>query len=67
MKPRFVLPVVGCALALAALGLRAQPSLQQGLKDTNIAVHWIYDDFAKAVTQAKATGKPLLVNFRCVP
>lgn len=28
---------------------------------------WIYNDLAKGLEQAKATGKPLLVVFRCIP
>jgi hypothetical protein len=28
---------------------------------------WIYNDFPRALDQAKKTGKPLLVVFRCVP
>jgi hypothetical protein len=28
---------------------------------------WIYDDLPRATAVAKATGKPLLVVFRCVP
>ncbi|MCS5621288.1 MAG: thioredoxin family protein, partial [Nitrospinaceae bacterium] len=28
---------------------------------------WIYNDFQKAVTEAKKTGKPIFVTFRCVP
>ncbi len=28
---------------------------------------WIYNDLAQGFTQAKASGKPLLVVFRCVP
>jgi hypothetical protein len=28
---------------------------------------WIYNDLPKALAQAKETGKPLLVVFRCIP
>lgn len=28
---------------------------------------WIYNDLDKGIEQAKATGKPMLVVFRCVP
>jgi serine protease Do len=28
---------------------------------------WIYNDFTKGFTEAKRTGKPLLVTLRCVP
>lgn len=41
--------------------------LQQELKDTNIAPHWIYGDLDAAKAEAKRTGKPLLVVLRCVP
>jgi hypothetical protein len=41
--------------------------LAQILKDTAVAAHWIYDDFARGVTEAKATSKPLMVTLRCVP
>ena len=36
------------------------------LKD-NAADFWIYDDVAKGFAEAKSSGKPLLVSFRCVP
>lgn len=29
--------------------------------------HWIYNDVAKGLAEAKHTGKPLLVVLRCVP
>mgnify|MGYP001561431792 CR=1 FL=1 len=66
MKTPFILPTAA-VLMLAAASLGAERTLQETLKDTAIGAHWIYDDFAKAVTQAKATGRPLLVTFRCVP
>jgi serine protease Do len=28
---------------------------------------WIYDDLPRAMSEAKASGKPLLVVFRCIP
>jgi hypothetical protein len=48
-------------------GLHAQSDLQRNLNDTNVGKHWIYNDLKEGNTQAKATGKPLLVVFRCVP
>jgi serine protease Do len=45
----------------------AEPELQQQLKDTNIAPHWLYCDLPEAMAQAKETGKPILVVLRCVP
>lgn len=46
---------------------QGQNDLQKNLKDTNVAEHWIYDDIAAGFVEARATGKPLLVTFRCVP
>src|SRR5262249_35919099 len=48
-------------------GLHAQSDLQRNLKDTNVGKHWIYNDLKDGFAHAKATGKPLLVVFRCVP
>ena len=28
---------------------------------------WIYNDLAKAKEAAEATGKPLMIVFRCIP
>ena len=39
---------------------------RERLKD-GAADFWIYDDLAKGYAAAAATGKPLLVSFRCVP
>jgi hypothetical protein len=47
--------------------LQAQSDLQRNLKDTDVGKHWIYNDLKEGNAQAKATGKPLLVVFRCVP
>jgi len=58
-------------LALGVIGLntraQAQDDLRKNLKDTNVADHWIYDDIAACFAEARETGKPLLVTFRCVP
>jgi hypothetical protein len=45
----------------------AQDDLKKNLKDNNVAEHWIYDDIAAGFAEARASGKPLLVAFRCVP
>lgn len=67
MNTRFIPYATAGALLLAVGGLHAQPNLREILKDTAVGAHWIYDDFAKGITDAKATSKPLLVTFRCVP
>jgi TolA-binding protein len=42
-------------------------TLQDQLKDTEIAPHWIYDDLPRAKDEARTSGKPLMVVLRCVP
>src|SRR5215831_5090319 len=41
--------------------------LGEAIRDIDVANHWIYDDWPKAVAQAKASGKPILAVVRCVP
>jgi hypothetical protein len=67
MKTRLLLPVIASAIMSSTASLFAQSNLQQMLKDTAVAAHWIYDDYTQAVARATASGKPLLVTFRCVP
>ena len=52
---------------VGAARLGAQTALQTALHDEPVASHWIYDDFGKAVAQARAAGKPILALLRCVP
>lgn len=59
--------VVAFTTVLSSADLLAQSNLQETLKDTSVAAHWIYDDYTQAVARAKMSGKPLLVTFRCVP
>jgi hypothetical protein len=58
--------VLGVTLAPGP-GLRAQSDLQRNLKDTAVGKHWIYNDLKRGSARAEATGKPLLVVFRCAP
>ncbi|SVC59845.1 uncharacterized protein METZ01_LOCUS312699, partial [marine metagenome] len=47
----------------------AVPSLIDRIKDEHARgqEQWIYNDFEKAVSEAKLSGKPIFVTFRCVP
>lgn len=45
----------------------ADATLQSQLKDPDLSAHWIYDDLTKAMAEAKAAGKPICVELRCVP
>jgi hypothetical protein len=66
MRTRWLLWLFLGTLACCA-NAQAQNDLKKNLKDTNVAEHWIYDDIAAGFTEARETGKPLLVTFRCVP
>jgi hypothetical protein len=59
---------MGVLVASLMVGAAFAPlDLQTGLKDTQVAPHWVYDDLPKGFARAKTTGKPLMVVFRCVP
>lgn len=62
-----VVLAVALIITFCGSGLAAQPNLREMLKDTDVAAHWIYDDYTQAVARATMSGKPLLVTFRCVP
>jgi cytochrome oxidase Cu insertion factor (SCO1/SenC/PrrC family) len=69
MNPR-LLAVTFFAASLGSLAAQEQglegDSLQKALAD-KAADFWVYDDLAAATKLARASGKPLLVSFRCVP
>ena len=44
----------------------SKAELKKRLKD-DVDPAWIYDDLPAAFEAAKATGKPILALFRCVP
>lgn len=54
------------ALAGLAGVATGQGMLQKALND-DVAPHWIYDDWSAAVSQARASGKPIMAVVRCVP
>lgn len=41
--------------------------VQNDRREVEAGGHWIYNDLPKAFAEARQTGKPLLVVFRCVP
>jgi len=41
--------------------------LQYSLGDVAVKGSWIYNDVNAGFAQARKTGRPLLVVFRCVP
>ena len=66
---RAFLPFVLFLLCVSAgeTSFAQKSPLGELLKDIDVAPHWIYDDWPKAMAEAKSTGKPLLVVIRCVP
>ncbi len=65
MSTRFTTGVLLLAAALPAQEQKTK-TLRQQLRDP-AADFWIYDDVERGYTEAKLSGKPLLVSFRCVP
>jgi hypothetical protein len=53
--------------AFTALQQMPKDALKTALKDTEVQGDWIYDDLPAGFAEAKKTGKPMLVVFRCVP
>lgn len=64
---RWAVGLLASLALLSSVSLQAQSRLRKSLVDDQVAAHWIYDDYTKAVAQAKATGKPILALLRCVP
>ena len=67
MRMLVLLPYITAAILPALSASGAERELQQQLKDTAIAPHWLYCDLPEALAQAKESGKPILVVLRCVP
>jgi serine protease Do len=58
-----------CFFAAAGCEIFADDALRNRLKDDHSrdGDHWIYNDIAGGFAEAKRTGKPLFITFRCVP
>ena len=55
------------ALALTPLAAAQSPQKLRAALEDRVSDAWIYEDIGKGYAEAKKTGKPLLVCFRCVP
>lgn len=66
---RLVLPLMLALLVPAAAV--AQNPREKKVRDDKTKVeadgYWIYNDLPKAYTEARSTGKPLVVILRCIP
>jgi hypothetical protein len=55
-------------LPIVAVGAESRDTkVRNDRTDVMSTGHWIYNDFAKGVAEAKQAGKPLLLVLRCVP
>lgn len=62
--------LAGLLVLLVAMSLPAtEPVLREKLQDEHAAgtEAWIYNDIGRGLEEAKRSGKPLFVTFRCVP
>ena len=69
MRTLTFLSALAMCLTLAA-GVTAQDretKVRNDRKNVEEAGRWIYNDLPKGIAEAKKTGKPLLVIFRCIP
>src|SRR5688572_9377746 len=64
---RTVFVVLICLFVINSAPAAEKSPLGQSLNDIDVADHWIYDDWPRALAEAKATGKPILVVLRCIP
>ncbi|HVK11861.1 MAG TPA: Trx7/PDZ domain-containing (seleno)protein [Gemmataceae bacterium] len=59
------------ALLIALAPVAAQNPREKKVRDDRVKVEadgfWIYNDYPKAVAEAKKSGKPLVVALRCIP
>jgi len=55
------------AALLLLMGVLAQDNhpLQEALRDNDPEGHWHYNDLSAGIAEARSSGKPLLVVFRC--
>ena len=54
-------------IASAAVLAKDKTDLKDALEDHLVTGDWLYDDIEAGYAEAKKTGKPLLISFRCVP
>ena len=55
------------AMTTAIRAEDTKDAIKKSLNDVDLVGNWIYDDLPAGYDEAKKTGKPLLIVFRCVP
>ena len=60
------LSALAAAMLTASASTQEPETLREALGDV-VGDGWIYEDIDAGYREARRTGKPLLVAFRCVP
>src|SRR4051812_26354667 len=58
---------LGLVLASSLTAQDRETKVRNDRKNIEEAGRWIYNDLPNGIAEAKETGKPLLVIFRCIP
>lgn len=68
-RPRWIAPLLLLAFALpaAAAPNERETKVRGDKRDVSALGSWIYNDLDAAVAEAKRSGKPILLVFRCIP
>ena len=68
---RIALASIFSLFCISAVGVYAagdrETKVRNDRKDVEADDYWIYNDLDRGIAEAKKTGKPLLVVFRCIP
>lgn len=67
MRLRLLLTIGVVVAAVTASSAKDDARLKSALQDDLVGAEWIYDDIGRGYQEARKSGKPLLVSFRCVP
>src|SRR5687767_10841194 len=67
MRLRILMVLVTIALGAPVFGQTRDEKVRGDRREIETEGHWIYNDLEAGFDQARNTGKPLLVVFRCVP
>lgn len=70
MSPRVFAGILPLICLCASIGFAAgdrETKVRNDRKEVEADDYWIYNDLDRGLAEAKQTGKPLLVVFRCIP
>jgi serine protease Do len=67
MKATILLLLLGTIFSCVRAAETRDQKVQADRKEVSESGFWIYNDLEQGVAQARATGKPMLVVFRCIP